>query len=290
MTDMLGLLAKKYLSPESRENLVKLQRKWLRLKARLTGKLPMNSSNQPSVNTGNEKESELIGALQQYFAQKLQLQETSGEMPPHFTDHRFNFFHFAFTDKCSGPYGFYRGFFSSEVIRKGDRVLDIGCGDGFFTRRFFAEKSGHIDAIDVEPAAIETATSQNSAPNITYHLLNAVSEDFPGSEYDVIIWDGAVGHFPPKTVDSLMRKIRSKLSKGGIFVGSEALGYEGIDHHQYFESLDALCAILKPHFPHIQLRSVEYRVGAESSFTRKEAYWRCALDPARLEDCSWRAA
>jgi cyclopropane fatty-acyl-phospholipid synthase-like methyltransferase len=33
-------------------------------------------------------------------------------------------------------------------VREGSRLLDIGCGDGFFTKRFFATRCAHIDTVD----------------------------------------------------------------------------------------------------------------------------------------------
>lgn len=58
-------------------------------------------------------------------------------------------------------------------------MLDIGCGDGLFTKRFFASGAAQVDGIDIEPSAIETARAGKAAPDITYHLLDATSDPFP---------------------------------------------------------------------------------------------------------------
>jgi 2-polyprenyl-3-methyl-5-hydroxy-6-metoxy-1,4-benzoquinol methylase len=87
-----------------------------------------------------------------------------------------------------------RGFFVADLLRDGDRLLDIGCGDGFFTNRFFAARCTHIDAIDNDAEAIRAACARHRASNITYALLDAAAQPFPNTRYDVIVWDGAIGH------------------------------------------------------------------------------------------------
>jgi SAM-dependent methyltransferase len=228
----------------------------------------------------------LLGLLGQYYASRFRRQWQWSVEPPHFFDHRIGIFDFAFGSSKMGSYPYSRGFFSSEVIREGDVLLDIGCGDGFFTRRFFAPRCAQVDAIDVEPSAIEAASAINSAPNIAYHLLDATALPFPRPCYDVIVWDGALGHFAPATTARMLEKIGAALGDSGIFVGSESLGREGSDHLQFFETLEDLYALLAPRFQCVQLRAIDYKLGA--GFLRREAFWRCSNDERRLRESQWR--
>lgn len=205
---------------------------------------------------------------------------------PHFFDHRIGSFGFA-AGKLHG-FGFVRGFFAAELVHDGDRVLDIGCGDGFFARCFFAARGASVDAIDIEPSAIEHAERHNASPQIRYRLQDAVAEPFPSDLYDVVVWDGALGHFSPETTDRMLAKIRSVLADGGAFVGSESLGFQGDDHLQFFHSVDELAEVLGRHFPHVHVRELEYPLAAD--YLRREAFWRCAVDPQRLERAAWKAA
>jgi SAM-dependent methyltransferase len=176
------------------------------------------------------------------------------------------------------------------VVQPNDQLLDIGCGDGFFTKRFLSTRCRKVDAVDIEPSAIESAALYNSAPNITYYLLDAVNEPFPSDQYDVIAWDGAVGHFAKETTDLVLAKIQSVLKTNGVFFGSESLGFEGSDHLQFFNSLDDLHGLFEPYFKFVQLRAVNYRTGqGNSSFVRQEAFWRCANEEKRLRECSWES-
>jgi 2-polyprenyl-3-methyl-5-hydroxy-6-metoxy-1,4-benzoquinol methylase len=203
---------------------------------------------------------------------------------PHFFDHRFGAALLAAGDAI--PYSWFRAFHATELLGPEDRVLDIGCGDGFFDCRFLSERCRSIDAVDIERSAIEHATRHNPGANITYRLLDAVEEDFPSPPYDVIVWDGALGHFGQADSERVLAKIRSALTREGLFCGSESLGRQGHDHMQFFDTLDDLRSLLATHFPHVQLRRMRY--SNPGGHVTDEAYWRCATTPVRLEAVAWR--
>ncbi len=210
--------------------------------------------------------------------------------PPHFFDLQISFFSLIFGKTPPSPEFSNCGFFGSEIIENGDLILDIGCGDGFFTKRFFSQGAARVDAIDIDPDAIAIASKYNSASNISYSLVDAVRSPFPTplpSAYDVVIWNGALGHFAPDTTMTMLSKIKSSLRPDGVFCGSESLGREGSDHLQFFETLDDLATFFKKFFTHVFLKSVEYR-SDNSGFVRREAYWRCSNDSRRLEKHEWR--
>jgi SAM-dependent methyltransferase len=223
--------------------------------------------------------------LLRIYQSKFRLDWMLSKTPPHFYNHRIGMSQLAFGQKVFGPFTYYRVFFASQVIQDGDRLLDIGCGDGFFTKRFFSTKCSHVDGIDVEPAAIQCALKDNNAENIKYHLLDAVKKDFPEREYNVIVWDGAIGHFPPSTLETMLQKIMGALSQNGNFVGSESLGDEGGDHLTRFNSFDDFGKSFSKYFKYVEVCSKDYKLTDE--FTRHEAYWRCANQPDRLQKTTW---
>jgi SAM-dependent methyltransferase len=232
---------------------------------------------------GERRERVLLALLRRHYESVFRRQWVLPVDKPHYFDHRIGSFSFA--TGTSHGYSYYRGYFAAEMIRDGDVLLDVGCGDGFFARRFFAPRCKHVDAIDVDRSAIAHASRFNDAPNIRYALLDAVKEPFPRERYDVIVLDGALGHFPPEGVGRLLTRIREALSEDGVFVGSEDLGTVGHDHLHYFETLFDLARIMREHFEHVHLRSIDYLI--PSGATRREAFWRCARLPDRLEEASW---
>jgi SAM-dependent methyltransferase len=233
---------------------------------------------------GNLRERAIVGALGAQYRSAFRRAWRWSPQAPHFYNHRWSGFALTFGAERN-PYVLARGFYAAELIRDGDTLLDIGCGDGWFTRSFFARRCRHIDAVDIEPSAIALATRHNGAPNITYQVLDAVREPFPGAPYDIVVWDGAIGHFAAETVQPMLAKIKASLSAGGIFCGSESLGTEGTDHLQYFAQLADIGALMRPHFAHIQLKELAYHIPRR--IHRREAFWRCSDDGIRLAGAEW---
>ena len=184
------------------------------------------------------------------------------------------------------PYQLVRAFYTAEALQPDDVVLDIGCGDGFFTKHFLSAQCTQVDAIDIDPAAIREARRSNTKPNIAYYLRDAVKEPFPRKTYDVIVWNGAIGHFTSADARIVLEKIASALSPNGIFVGSESLGREGRDHLQFFETTNELAELFRPHFAALSTKSLRYPV-YNTTFVRNEAYWRCSNSGERLTKLNW---
>ena len=219
-----------------------------------------------------------------YDGQRRAEWEGPGEAP-HFFNHRQGLVPFVFSDQPTSPYAYGRAFFSALAVREGDVVLDIGCGDGFFSRRFLASRASRVDGVDIEVDAIQAARALNGGENVQYHVLDATKQPFPKDRYDVIVWDGALGHFSPATTELMLQKIRSALSPTGVFCGSESLGDEGSDHLQFFTSAEQLGRLLKSHFAVVQVYSSEYPLS--SGFRRREAFWRCGDSDAALDHLQW---
>lgn len=188
--------------------------------------------------------------------------------------------------RSQGPGWLLRGVYAYEVIKHGDKVLDIGCGDGFFTRNFLAPRAAHVDAVDIESSAIEEAQYRNADEKIFYAKSDAVTDKFPSDRYDVVVWDGAIGHFARETSEAVLSKIAAALSVGGIFCGSETLGTEGSDHLQYFKEPTDLAGLLSQAFQHVWMKIESYPIN--NGFMRTEAYWRCSSDPDARHSADWR--
>lgn len=206
---------------------------------------------------------------------------------PHFSIHSGALFGLFDGSLGAGVYSLTRAFLSAEVIRDGAIVLDIGCGDGALTKRFYAPRARHVDAVDIEDSAIRYACRHNAAPNISYRRLDAVIDSFPRSSYDVIVFDGAIGHFSREGSAAVLEKISSALAPGGVFCGSESIGLEGQDHLQIFHTVGDLRALLKEQFGSVRVKQQEYAL-ASLSTKRVEAYWRCSNTDGLLNELDWQ--
>ena len=117
--------------------------------------------------------------------------------------------------------------------------------------------------------------------------MDATVMPFPRKEYDVIIWDGAIGHFAPEAMQKMLQKISRALKHDGVFVGSESLGQEGHDHLQYFETVEDLATLLRSEFAHVEIKALRYTIN-DGTLLRHEAYWRCSNSVERLDAARWQ--
>jgi len=65
---------------------------------------------------------------------------------------------------------------------RGRRVLDVGCGTGFFTR-YYLERGASVTGLDITQISVETLRKRH--PEARF-LLADVSEQPPGERYDIV--------------------------------------------------------------------------------------------------------
>ncbi len=239
---------------------------------------------------GVRREKVLVDLLDTHFQVRHRLDWELSQEAPHFYDFRSGVFALGFGAAPPSSHTLDRAAMARDTFADGDSVLDIGCGDGFFTRRFYSDRAWRIDAIDVEESAIAHAERYHAHPKINYVKCDAVTEPFPASSYDAVIWNGAIGHFCEADTAIVLRKIRACLSPSGVFAGSESLGMEGHDHHQFFSDEFAVQKLFKPYFRFVATRTVNYTIGQQRNFARREVFWRCSDNRESLMRDAWNWA
>jgi len=70
-------------------------------------------------------------------------------------------------------------------LRKGDRVLDYGCGSGILAIVAAKLGAGEIAAVDIDPQALETASVNASANGVS--LCAVLPEQLAAGTYDVVL-------------------------------------------------------------------------------------------------------
>lgn len=226
--------------------------------------------------------------LERRMTKRVQREWIDATAPPHHSFNNYGAFRLAMLPQTVGAFPFLRGFLSMMAVSEGDKVLDISCGDGFFSKRFFSTRASHVDAFDVETYAIEMANRYNADPKVSYTVRDAITDPFPSADYDVIIWDGGIAHFPPGTNDLMMGKVKAALKPGGLFVGSESLGFDGSeDHLQRWMDETEVRAMLSPYFRFVEVYSTSYFYNVDRTGSRGEFYWRCSDSEASLEKFNW---
>jgi hypothetical protein len=154
-----------------------------------------------------------------------------------------------------------RGVLNSICLR-GGAGLELTCGDGFYTSRFYAAKLDSVIACDRDPRAIEAARNYNWVKNINYVVADIITE-MPSGEFQNIIWDFGFpwcNFFSTSEVDSIVTQCKDRLLIGGVFSGYLALlsqagvwaqksNSSAID----FKNVNALKNYLLQFFPHVSV-------------------------------------
>jgi len=115
----------------------------------------------------------------------------------------------------------YRQLLRAAGVRPGDRVLDIGCGPGFFAR-MLAEAVGATGAavgIDAAPEMIEYATRKaRRLTNCRFESGTAESLGFPDASFDVVVSSLMMHHLPDEVRLQAAREMRRVLRSSGTLL------------------------------------------------------------------------
>ena len=72
-----------------------------------------------------------------------------------------------------------------RTIRGGERVLDYGCGSGILAIAAAKLGAAHVDGVDVDPQAVETAAANAIANGIDLHAT--LPDALAAADYDLVV-------------------------------------------------------------------------------------------------------
>jgi SAM-dependent methyltransferase len=99
----------------------------------------------------------------------------------------------------------------SEHFGAGMKVLEVGCGTGYFTQEL-ARSGADVIAIDVSPELLEIAKANCSAPNVRYEIQNAYTLSYPDAVFDSVVGSSVLHHLE---IEAALREIYRVLKLGG---------------------------------------------------------------------------
>jgi len=108
----------------------------------------------------------------------------------------------------------YHDFFVNR-INKGERVLDIGCGNGALTRDIAERAGAYVIGIDLNPDNIVKAEQHHAHPKVEYRVGDAL-KDLPQDSFDVVVLSNVLEHLPNRV--EFLRKIQTILSPSRILI------------------------------------------------------------------------
>lgn len=101
--------------------------------------------------------------------------------------------------------------------RPGTRVLEMGCGDGEFTRRI-AHWAAHLTAVDLSSGLIEVARRQAHCGSVDFLVADVTCLPLPGASFDACVGISILHHVP---LMPALREMWRVLKPGGVFYFSE---------------------------------------------------------------------
>lgn len=100
-------------------------------------------------------------------------------------------------------------------LKKETRVLDLACGQGFFTREI-AKHTAHVIGSDLSPSLIRLAKEQ-SDPKLQFTVADAASLTFAkDASFDVVVCVLALQNI--EKLQETLREVRRVLTKTGRFI------------------------------------------------------------------------
>jgi len=141
-----------------------------------------------------------------------------------------------------------------KLIGSGKKVLDLGCGDGLFSKEI-AKLNNEVYGIDVSPLAIEKAKQQeNPKLKLHFQIQDIFKLEFKDNFFDTVIGLDLIEHLHPNQVKNHLKEVFRVLKPQGfylIWTPPKSLGPTSLGLH------------LKEYFPKEigdLLRSFEFKV------------------------------
>jgi SAM-dependent methyltransferase len=150
-----------------------------------------------------------------------------------------------------------RGVYAREGMFRNCRVLDLCCGDGSYSHLFFADIASKIDAVDNDPRAIAYARRYNSSPVISHHKLDIVAAPFPGTDYDIVVWNAAICYFSEQEIRGILGKIVSAGGPALKLTGMLPKANGWVDHKTEFEDSESVARLLREYFKVVSIKDVD---------------------------------
>ena len=79
--------------------------------------------------------------------------------------------------------------------RRGESLLDVGCGTGFFTRTLAASVTGRVVGVDTNPELVEYARRRH-AGKVSYEVADARALPFASGSFDLVVSIAALCFIP----------------------------------------------------------------------------------------------
>jgi ubiquinone/menaquinone biosynthesis C-methylase UbiE len=102
-------------------------------------------------------------------------------------------------------------------LQPDQKVLEIGCGIGYFTRSL-ASSGAEITAIDISPDLLEVARRDCPAENVSFEVQNAYAMTYADKSFDSVVGSSVLHHLE---IDAALNEVHRVLMPGGSIYFTE---------------------------------------------------------------------
>lgn len=111
--------------------------------------------------------------------------------------------------------------FVTEFVRKQDlenrRVLDVGCGFGWFLLHALSQGASQVTGIESRELDLATARRYLDSDRLSLEVGNAIDIPFPQGSFDTVAAWEVLEHIPKHTERQMFAEIARVLRPGGTF-------------------------------------------------------------------------
>ncbi|BAH55800.1 MULTISPECIES: class I SAM-dependent methyltransferase [Rhodococcus] len=154
----------------------------------------------------------------------------------------------------------------------GDRVLDVGCGTGYFATRLAAaiEPGGRAQGIDPSSPMIDYATGRRGTAHTTFSVAAAERLPFPDNSFDVVTSTLVIHHIAPNARAAAAREMARVLRPGGrVLIADFRPPTNPVANHL----IGALAGHAMQHTPIDDFAALLDRAGLHTTATGEQKPW-----------------
>jgi ubiquinone/menaquinone biosynthesis C-methylase UbiE len=122
----------------------------------------------------------------------------------------------------------YHDFLLRQLPETCQKVLEIGCGTGTFSRHL-SGRSRQVLAIDLSPEMIRVARERSlDHPNLEFQIADAETTDFSVERFDCIVSIATLHHLPMK---EMLAKMKAALKANGVLIVLDLFQAQGLSDY-----------------------------------------------------------
>jgi O-antigen biosynthesis protein len=148
--------------------------------------------------------------------------------------------------------------FACKWLRDADRVLEVGCGEGFGCN-FFSRHVAYVAGLDLDAEDVARCAARYQRDNLHFFAGDILQPAQPPQpEYDAVVSFEMIEHVSQADGRRMVANCAAYLKDGGLLILSTPRARQdrsiSRQHHHVFEyDYDTLVATLQPHFRRVMV-------------------------------------